>query len=194
MALDLIAATSARLLDLLKERSFERRAVTLSSGKQSDFYVDCKQTTLDGEGHLLVGRALLAMLQRFERENDLSHAAVGGLTLGADPIASAVAMTAAMAGRSLPAFIVRKEPKGHGTGAYIEGLKNLAPGSRLVIVEDVVTTGGSAQKAVARAREAGFVADLVLGLVDRLEGGREALDAEGCRLLTLFDRRDFMGA
>jgi orotate phosphoribosyltransferase len=192
VALDLVAASKARLLDLLKERSFEEREVTLASGRKSNFYIDCKQTTLDGEGHVLVGRLLYHALDGFDRKSGRIHDAIGGLTLGADPIASAVAMTAALAGRSLPAFIVRKEPKGHGTGAYIEGMKNLRPGGRLAIVEDVVTTGGSAEKAILRAREAGFTVELVLALVDRLEGGREALEANGCTLLSLFDREDFL--
>lgn len=190
----LLESSKARLLELLTERSFEEREVTLASGKRSNFYIDCKQTTLDGEGHLLVGRLLFALLEAHEAKAGVRHGAVGGLTLGADPIASAVTMTAALAGRSLPAFIVRKEPKGHGTAAYIEGIKNLPAAGRLVIVEDVVTTGGSAQKAIARVRDAGFTVDLVLGLVDRLEGGRETLTSEGCTLLTLFDRRDFPGA
>jgi orotate phosphoribosyltransferase len=189
---DLLAASRARLLALLTERSFEKREVTLASGKKSNFYVDCKQTTLDAEGHLLVGRLLFHEIQRRERETGVRYGGVGGLTLGADPMASAVSMTSALAGAPIPAFIVRKEPKGHGTGAYIEGMKNLTPGTRVAIVEDVVTTGGSAEKAILRAREAGFVVDLVLGLVDRLEGGRQALEQIDVRLITLFTRTDFM--
>lgn len=194
MSQDLIGAARARLLEILRSRSFEEREVVLASGRKSNFYVDCKQTSLDGEGHILIGKLFYRALVDFEQRTGTIHHGVGGLTLGADPIASAVAMTAALAGRSLPAFIVRKEAKGHGTAAYIEGVKNLPPGSRLVIVEDVVTTGGSAEKAIARVRDAGFVAELVLAIVDRLEGGRETLEANGCALISAFDRRDFMGS
>jgi orotate phosphoribosyltransferase len=101
-------------------------------------------------------------------------------------------MTSALRGHPIPAFIVRKAPKGHGTGAWLEGAKRLAPGSELVVLEDVVTTGGSALSAARRVREAGFEVRLVLGLVDRLEGGRAAIEAEGLRLETLFTRRDFL--
>ena len=191
MSVDLIGASRARLLEILKERSFEEREVTLASGKKSNFYVDCKQTTLDGEGHVLIGRLFYAALVEHESRTKSKYAGAGGLTLGADPIASAVAMTAALAGRSLPAFIVRKEAKGHGTGAYLEGMKNLPEGGKLVILEDVVTTGGSADKAITRVRDAGFEVELVLAIVDRLEGGREALESRGVELISLFDRRDF---
>lgn len=189
---DLLRASRDRLLALLTERSFERREVTLASGKRSNFYIDTKQTTLDAEGAVLVGRLLFHEIQRRERENQVRYDGVGGLTLGADPIATAVSMTSALAGAPIPAFIVRKEPKGHGTGAYIEGMKNLEPGARVVIVEDVVTTGGSAEKAIQRARDAGFVVDVVFGLVDRLEGGRQALERLDVRLVTLYTRTDFI--
>lgn len=188
--MDLLEASRARLFTLLKERSFEERDVVLASGRKSNFYVDCKQTTLGAEGHLLVGRLLFAAIVEAEKRG-APIVGVGGLTLGADPIASAVSLTSALAGHPIPAFIVRKEPKGHGTGAWIEGVKLLAPGGRVAIVEDVVTTGGSAEKALLRAREAGFVADLVLALVDRQEGGREALEAHGVELQSLFTKADF---
>lgn len=191
MSLDLLGASRVRLLEILKERSYEEREVTLASGKKSNFYVDCKQTSLDGEGHVLIGRLFYAALVEHERITGVRHTGAGGLTLGADPIASAVSMTAALAGRSLPAFIVRKEAKGHGTGAYLEGLKNLEPGGALVILEDVVTTGGSADKAITRVRDAGFTTGLVLAIVDRLEGGREALESRGVKLISLFTRADF---
>jgi orotate phosphoribosyltransferase len=189
--MDLLSASRERLLTLMRARSFEKRAVVLASGRASNFYVDSKQTTLDAEGHLLVGRLLFAALVADEAAGG-SYAGVGGLTLGADPIASAVSLTSALAGHPIPAFIVRKDAKGHGTGAYLEGTKNLRAGGRLAIVEDVVTTGGSAEKAIQRCRDAGFVVDHVFALVDRLEGGREALEARGVRLTSLFTRRDFM--
>jgi orotate phosphoribosyltransferase len=187
---DLLEASRARLFTVLSERSFEERDVVLASGRRSNFYIDCKQTTLTAEGHLLVGRLLFAELVRSEL-GAAPFVGVGGLTLGADPMASAVSLTSALAGHPIPAFIVRKEAKGHGTGAWIEGIKGLTPGGRVAILEDVVTTGGSAEKAITRAREAGFVVDLVLALVDREEGGREALEAQGVRLVSLFEKKDF---
>ena len=188
--MDLLEASRARLFTVLSERSFEERDVVLASGRRSNFYIDCKQTTLTAEGHLLVGRLLFAELVRAEL-GAAPFVGVGGLTLGADPMASAVSLTSALAGHPIPAFIVRKEAKGHGTGAWIEGIKGLTPGGRVAILEDVVTTGGSAEKATTRAREAGFVVDLVLALVDRQEGGREALEAQGVRLVSLFEKKDF---
>jgi orotate phosphoribosyltransferase len=188
---DLISARAELLADLTA-RAFERRAVTLASGKASNFYIDCKQVTLDGRGHVLIGRLLYEAILIHERKTEKRFDGVGGLTMGADPIASATTMTAALHGRRLPAFLVRKEPKGHGTGAYLEGTKNLPDKGRLVIVEDVVTTGGSAAKAIERTRAAGYQVPLVIGLVDRLEGGREALEAMDVELITLFDRRDFL--
>src|SRR5262245_54429717 len=114
----------ARLLELMRALSFERRAVTLSSGKPSDFYIDSKQTVLTAEGHFLVGKLFLALLE--ERAPQVE--AVGGLTMGADPLASAVALISFIAGRPRTAFYVRKEPKGHGTAQWIEGIKNLRSG------------------------------------------------------------------
>jgi orotate phosphoribosyltransferase len=183
-----------RLLELLRDRSFERREVTLSSGKRSNFYIDCKQTTLEAEGHVLVGRLLYAELAAHEARSGRPIAGVGGLTLGADPIASAVSLTSALAGNPIPAFIVRKEAKGHGTAAWIEGIKNLDPKrGPLAVVEDVVTTGASAKKAIERARDAGFEVTLALTLVDREEeGGKEAIEAMGVRLVSLYRRSDFM--
>ncbi len=177
----------ARLLSLLRTHSFERRAVTLASGRPSNFYVDCKRTSLMAEGHWLVGRLLLDRIVR----QDPTVEAVGGLTLGADPIASAVAMASWLAARPLQGFLVRKEVKGHGTGRWIEG-PALQAGTRVAIVEDVVTTGGSGLLACEKAEEAGLVVAGVYALVDRLEGGREAVEARGYHLDTLYTRRDFM--
>ncbi|MEO1334649.1 MAG: orotate phosphoribosyltransferase, partial [Myxococcota bacterium] len=162
----MVTAEQARksLLDMLRRRSFERRPVVLSSGKSSNFYIDCKQTTLNGLGHVYVGRCLLTELQAYESRSQQTIRAVGGLTLGADPIISAVSMTAALEGRDLPGFIVRKEAKGHGTGAYLEGVKHLELGP-VAIVEDVMTTGASSLKAIERTRAAGYTVSVVLGLV-----------------------------
>jgi orotate phosphoribosyltransferase len=180
------------LLGLLRTKAFEERDVTLASGRKSRFYIDCKQVTLDAVGHVLVGRLLLDEILRYMQRTGRDVRGVGGLTLGADPIASAVSLTSALLDHPIPALIVRKEAKGHGTGAFLEGARNVGPGAEVAIVEDVVTTGGSAMKAVERVRDGGFRVGLVLGLVDRLEGGREAIEGAGLELVTLFDRRDFI--
>jgi orotate phosphoribosyltransferase len=177
----------ARLLELLTRLSYEQREVTLSSGLKSNFYIDCKQTVLGAEGHFLVGTLFGRVIE--ERAPEVE--AVGGLTMGADPLASAVSTMSYLSGRPLQAFYVRKEPKGHGTGQWLEGIKSLRPGMPVAILEDVVTTGGSALKAIVRAREFGLKVALIVGLVDREEGGREALEREA-PLVTLFRRRDFV--
>ncbi|MCK8503503.1 orotate phosphoribosyltransferase [Myxococcus fulvus] len=185
---DALARDRARLLELLTQRSFERRRVVLSSGKESDFYIDCKRTALLAEGHFLIGRLFLDAIRREAPE----AVGVGGLTLGADPLASAVSLTGYLSSYPLSAFIVRKEPKGHGTGQWIEGLSGLGPGAKVAIVEDVVTTGGSTLKAIERAQAEGLTVLGAFALVDRLEGGREAVEAAGHRLTTLFTRKDFI--
>src|SRR5262249_4012544 len=129
-----------RLLELMRKLSYERRAVTLSSGKSSDFYVDSKQTVLTAEGHFLVGQLLYALLEKVAPRAE----AVGGLTMGADPLASALSLVSFVAGRPRPAFYVRKEPKAHGTAQWLEGTKSLRAGMPVAILEDVITTGGSA--------------------------------------------------
>ncbi|NMO20709.1 orotate phosphoribosyltransferase [Pyxidicoccus fallax] len=178
----------ARLLELLTQRSFERRRVVLSSGKESDFYIDCKRTALLAEGHFLIGRLLLRDILQHAPE----AVGVGGLTLGADPLASAVSLTGYLSGHPLAAFIVRKEPKGHGTGQWVEGLSGLGQGAAVAIVEDVVTTGASTLKAIERAQQEGLKVLGAFALVDRMEGGREAVEAAGHRLFTLFTRKDFI--
>jgi orotate phosphoribosyltransferase len=177
----------ARLLELLKRLAYEQREVTLSSGLKSTFYIDCKQAVLGAEGHFLVGWLMNALIQEHAPQVE----AVGGLTMGADPLASAVATVSYLQNRQLHAFYVRKEAKGHGTAQWIEGAKALRPGMPVAILEDVVTTGGSALKAIGRAREFGLQVALTIGLVDREEeGGCQALEREA-PLHTLFSRRDF---
>jgi orotate phosphoribosyltransferase len=182
------------LLGLLKQLSYEEREVTLSSGQKSNFYIDCKQTMLTGQGHVLIGALFTELLARAEitpNPAQLQHAAVGGLTLGADPLSSATALWATHQGRELNAIYVRKEAKGHGTGAYLEGTKAVPVGSRVAVVEDVVTTGNASKTAVERLRAHGYVVDTVLALVDREAGGREALAAMGLTLHALFTVADF---
>ena len=192
MQVEDLGAARAQLLALLTDLAFAEREVTLVSGRRSNFYVDCKQVTLHAAGHVLLGHLLLAEIHAYQARTGRAVGGVGGLTLGADPIASAVSYTSALKDAPLPAFIVRKEAKGHGTGAYLEGMKNVPAGAEVCVVEDVVTTGGSALRAVERVRAAGYPVRLVLGIVDRLEGGREAVEAGGLELVTLFTRRDFM--
>jgi orotate phosphoribosyltransferase len=180
---------SQRLLELLRTQSYEKRQIVLSSGKTSDFYIDCKRTALTAEGHFLIGRLLLEAIHREAPEAK----AAGGMTLGADPLASAVSLTSWLAGRPMPAFIVRKERKGHGTGAWIEGRTNLKDGDSVAILEDVVTTGASTLRAVERVMEEGLHIAGAFCLVDRDEGGRAALTERGVPLFSLYARTDFTG-
>jgi len=175
------------LLALLQLRSFAHRPdrpFQLSSGRTSPYYLDGKKTTLDARGAVLVGRLC------FERLKGRGIVAVGGLTLGADPVALAVAMTSELHGEPMRAFIVRKEPKGHGTDSWIEG--GLEPASCVAVVEDVVTSGRSVCLAIDRIKSAGHTIAAVLALVDREEGGAEAVkQASGVTLESLFRLSDF---
>jgi orotate phosphoribosyltransferase len=175
-----------RLLELLRNRAFQEREVVLSSGRTSNFYLDCKQVSLDAEGATLIGELFHAAIEEVAPQ----ALAVGGLTLGADPLATATSVVSFLAGRPRAAFLVRKEPKGHGTNQWLESTR-LPDGAEVVVVEDVITTGAATLKAVERARLAGLRVVHALGLVDRLEGGREAVTRE-VPLTTLFTRRDFL--
>jgi len=166
------------LLQLLAERAYRHGSFTLASGRTSNHYVNCKPVSLSGQGLALLSAQMLELVEA-------EAAAVAGLTLGADPLVSGVAQAAAWAGRGLDALIVRKEAKGHGTGAWLEGPLP-APGSRITVLEDVVTTGGSSLKAVHQLREAGYVVERVVTIVDRQEGGQAAMDAAGLDLRSLF--------
>ncbi len=177
-----------RLLELLKEKAYRRGKVILASGKESDFYIDCRPVTLHPEGAYLVGKLLHERL----RNSPVLVQGVGGMTMGADPIATAVSITSYLEGRPIPAFIIRKEPKKHGRGLWIEGIANLPEGTGVAIVEDVVTTGGTTMKAIERAKEEGLKVVKVLALVDRQEGGEENLKREGYELEALFCRNDFV--
>ncbi|PLX89944.1 MAG: orotate phosphoribosyltransferase [Desulfuromonas sp.] len=179
----------AELKEIIREMSYEEREVTLASGRKSNFYFDGKQTTLHARGGLLVGKAFYDEVKMF----DGPIHGVGGLTMGADPIATATSIAAQLEGEEMHAFIIRKEPKGHGTGQWLEGRKNLPPGSRVVIVEDVTTTGGSSMKAVERAREEGLEVIGIVTLVDREEGARANIEGEGVALRAVFTRTDVVG-
>ena len=182
------ATKRARLLELLRTHSFQEREVTLSSGLKSNFYIDCKQVSFDAEGAALIGELFHMVIEELAP----SAVAVGGLTLGADPLATATSILGFQAGRPRATFIVRKEPKGHGTNQWVESTK-LPAGAPVVILEDVVTTGASTLRAIERSRGAGFTVLHAIGLVDRMEGGREAVTAEA-PLTTLFTKRDFLPA
>ena len=176
-----------RLIELLTERSFQQRKVTLASGKESDFFVDCKQTILTAEGHSLVGELMFDALDELGTVD-----AIGGVELGGCPLASAVSLISYQKGRPLNAIYVRKERKDHGTGKRIEGDKSLKPGLRIALLEDVVTTGGSSLKALEVLRQAGCEVAGIVALVDRLEGGAEAIKAAGVQLVTIATRNDFI--
>jgi orotate phosphoribosyltransferase len=157
-----------RLGEIILERSFkysENPPFTLASGRQSNFYFNCKPTTLDPEGMNLIGGIIFDMVK------DSSITAAGGLTLGADPIANALSVISYQKGKPIKSFIVRKDVKDHGTKSAIEG--SVAAGERVLIIDDVITTGGSTITAIEQARKAGLIVEGVITLIDREEGGRE---------------------
>jgi orotate phosphoribosyltransferase len=175
-----------RLADLLRERSLRTGDFVLASGARSSYYIDARLTTMSGTGQLLIGRLGLEVIEQQGWKPEV----VGGLTLGADPVAYAIAHAAALAGRDLDAFTVRKEAKVHGTGRRIEG--NMQPGARVVIVEDVITTGGSALRAIDAIGEVGAEIQGVLAVVDRGEGGRALLEDNGFPVASLFTTADLL--
>ena len=177
-----------RLQEILLERSYRKGKFKLSSGKESDFYIDGKQTTLSAEGGYLTGRLIFEAIRQSGRKID----AVGGMTLGADPIVSAVSVVSFLEKQPIPAFIVRKESKKHGTEAYIEGQQNIPAGASVALVEDVVTTGGTLLKVIDRVEAQGYKVGLVVTIIDREEGGAEALAAKGYPLTALFTRTSLL--
>ena len=184
---------SADLKSLLLEKSVRTGTFTLASGKQSDLYIDCRVTALDPFGANLIGEiGWQAVRNKIVAEN-LHIDAIGGMTLGADPISLAIGMTSARShpDEALQVFTVRKEPKDHGRGKQIEG--NFSAGNTVIVVDDVITTGGSTLKAIdVIEREGGKVA-FALVLVDREEGGRQAIEARGIPVVALFDRTSLLG-
>ena len=168
-------------MELLKKKSVRFGAFTLASGTESDVYVDARLTTMSPEGLSIIGPLALAAIRRMRWNPD----SIGGLTLGADPIAYAVSYASASSAAPLRAFTVRKEPKQHGTRKLIEG--PFKQGDRVVVIEDVITTGSSALRAVEAVREAGGDVVGVLALVDRHEGGTEKIKTAGCSLVTLVE-------
>tara|TARA_R100000995_G_C3461404_1_gene113357 strand:+ start:350 stop:877 length:528 start_codon:yes stop_codon:yes gene_type:complete len=168
------------LLELIKERGYRKGDFTLSSGKKSEHYVNCKPIILTGRGLTLTS---LLMLKEVQTN------VVAGLTLGADPLVSGVSLVSALDGRMINALIIRKEPKGYGTASQIEGPLPVK-GSKITVLEDVVTTGGSSIKAVKVLRDEGYIVERVVSIVDRQEGGKDAMmdnDLELCSLFTIED-------
>ena len=170
------------LLTLLCQVAYQEGDFLLSSGQRSTYYINGKEVTLHPQGGLAVGRELLNLIP-------MDTVAVAGLTLGADPIVTATSVVAAYEGRSLTALIVRKEAKGHGTQVYVEG-PTLPEGSSVVVLEDVVTTGQSAMKAVDRLRAAGYVVTTVMTLVDRQQGGAEYYASQGIEFQAVYTIED----
>jgi orotate phosphoribosyltransferase len=177
-----LATLRQALLDLFCQVAYKEGDFVLSSGQRSTYYINGKQVTLHPQGGLAIGRLLLSMLPEATQ-------AVAGLTLGADPMVTATSVVAAYEGRSIAPLIVRKEAKGHGTQAYIEGL-TLPPDSAVVVLEDVVTTGQSALTAVERLRQAGYAVNEIIALVDRLQGGAELYKQQGLAFQSIFSIAD----
>jgi len=167
-----------QLLDLLCQLAYREGDFVLSSGQSSSYYINGKYVTLHPLGALIIGRLLLSMLPKDTQ-------GVAGLTLGADPIVTAVSVVSAYENRPIPALIIRKQAKGHGTMSYIEG-PVLDANAKVVVLEDVVTTGASAMMAVNRLREAGYQVNRIFSLVDRQQGGREFYEKEGIEFESIF--------
>ena len=172
-----------RLMDLVRERALKFGDFTLASGKKSSYYLDGKQVTLSAEGLMQISYGLLDLLK------GVDFTGFGGMSIGADPIVGGVLVAAASQNRPLQGFMVRKEAKGHGTQRYVEG--PIQPGDKVVIVDDVVTTGGSALQAVERVEEFGCKVVHAVGIVDRLQGGRTAFEARGIPFSALLTVEDF---
>ncbi|MBA2665068.1 MAG: orotate phosphoribosyltransferase [Bradymonadaceae bacterium] len=177
-----------RLASLLKERSVKVGEFRLASGQTSSVYVDVKKTSLTGEGAQLIGLGLWDLCQQVAPQ----VVAAGGLTLGADPLLTAMAIAAHQDGNQLDSIIVRKATKEHGTRQALEMPGELLPGQRVVAIDDVITTAGSTLEAIARLREAGFVVEDALCVVDRQSGGEQALAEAGVRLHSLFLLQDLL--
>jgi orotate phosphoribosyltransferase len=171
------------LIKLFLERALKFGDFTLASGKKSKYYLDGKQISLHSTGLRQVSLGLLDLLK------DVDYTAIGGMTIGADPIVGGVLVAAAESGTSLDGFLVRKEPKGHGTQRYIEG--PVQPGDKVVVIDDVVTTGGSALQAVERIVEYGCQVVCVVGIIDRKEGGAANFAAKHLPFRSLLTIEDF---
>ena len=177
-----------KLKKIIIEKSYRKGTFKLTSGQTSDFYIDGKQTTLSAEGAYLCGKLFFEIIKRQMAPID----AVGGMTLGADPLVTAASIVSYLEGAPIPAFIVRKESKKHGTEQFIEGRSNLPEGCTVALVEDVVTTGGTLIKVIDRVEAQGYKVGLIMTVVDRQEGGAEALAGKGYRLEAIFTKTEIV--
>ena len=181
-----------KLKNLIREKSLKFGDFTLASGKKAKYYLDGKQVTLDGEGAMLIGHGILDLIRNeptFHSSEGKLPDAVGGMSIGADPITAAVITMGAINHVPLRGFMVRKQSKGHGTNQYIEG--PVKQGDRVVIVEDVVTTGGSSLEAIERVEAAGITVLGVVAIIDRMEGGAKAFTDKGYVFRSLLTIQDF---
>ena len=173
------------LIELLRSEALQIGDFTLASGAKASYYLDCRNITLHPKGSGMIAAGMLEVIQK---RGDLPDA-VGGMAIGADPITASIVTIAGQQDLPLKGFMVRKEPKGHGMGKQVEG--PVQPGDKVIVVEDVITSGGSAIKAVEAARAFGLEVDCVVAIIDRLAGGKEAFAAKGIELITLTTIADF---
>ena len=173
------------LIELLRSEALQLGDFTLASGAKASYYLDCRNLTLHPKGANVIAQGMLDVI----RSRGELPAAVGGMAIGADPITASIVTIAGQQDLPLKGFMVRKEPKGHGTGKQVEG--PVKPGDKVIIVEDVITSGGSAIKAIEAARKFGLEVDTVVAIIDRLAGGEEAFAAKGIELVTLTTIKDF---
>jgi orotate phosphoribosyltransferase len=180
------------LKELLKTKSIKTGHFVLASGKESDLYVDCRVTTLDARGAVMIGEVLFQILSEYCQNNKIRPKALGGLTMGADPIALSVAIRSSLIGNGevIQAFTVRKEAKGHGRGKKIEG--NFNSGDEVIVVDDVITTGESTLKAIQAIEEEGGKVLAALVLVDREEGGRQKIESQGYPVIAAYTRTELL--
>lgn len=174
-----------RLLAILKTLSYEEGDFILASGKRSSYYIDAKETTLNPEGMFLVGKLMYAMTREIP-----GIEAVGGVSIGGDPLVCSVVLESYNKKDTLAGFFIRKEPKGHGTNRWVEGGKNLKAGMNVVILEDVVTTGGSSLKAIEATEKEGYKVKGVVAILDRLEGGKDTIESRGYLFKSIFSLND----
>lgn len=170
---------------ILKDLSYEEGDFTLVSGKKSTYYIDAKETTLNPEGMFLIGKLMYQMAKEIP-----GIEAVGGVSIGGDPLVCAVVLESYNKKDNLAGFLIRKEPKGHGTNRWVEGGKNLKKGMSVVILEDVITTGGSSLRAIEVTEKEGYNVKGIVAILDRLEGGKEAIESKGYLFRSIFTLKD----
>ena len=185
-----IAFDKARseLGNLLLVHSYKSGTFTLTSGKTSDFYIDCRCTALIPRGGFYIGTCFLYLVSKYCPHIE----AIAGMTMGADPLVTATSMVAFMRGFELPQIIIRKEAKGHGTGNYLEKAATVSVDAKVLLVDDVLTTGGTLLKSAERLRSQGFQVEHIMVIVDREEGAREMLTASGFQVHSIFTRTELL--